>query len=234
MWKEVLELRQDPRIFRHRLHRADRAAEFSATPRPPTSATCRWSIVDADRSGGEPGADQPIQARPSIFTLVDIVSSIERGRSVSRKRRARGWRSRFRRATAQASQRDGRRRCRFVADGSTRAPRTSRWATRRISSPATRRISSSETARVESAPERATGRGIEPRVRVWFNPTLESRYFMLPGIFALLLLVVTSNLSSMAIVARARDRHARAAERDAARPGGANRRQAAAVRASSA
>ena len=42
--------------------------------------------------------------------------------------------------------------------------------------------------------------GIEPRVRVWFNPTLESRYFMLPGIFALLLLVVTSNLSSMAIV----------------------------------
>src|SRR5918992_5728561 len=53
---------------------------------------------------------------------------------------------------------------------------------------------------------RATGvpverRGsIEPRVRVWFNPTLESRYFMLPGIFALLLLVVTSNLSSMAIV----------------------------------
>ena len=46
--------------------------------------------------------------------------------------------------------------------------------------------------------------GIEPRVRVWFNPTLESRYFMLPGIFALLLLVVTSNLSSMAIV-RARE-----------------------------
>jgi ABC-2 type transport system permease protein len=44
------------------------------------------------------------------------------------------------------------------------------------------------------------GGSIEPRVRVWFNPTLESRYFMLPGIFALLLLVVTSNLSSMAIV----------------------------------
>ena len=41
---------------------------------------------------------------------------------------------------------------------------------------------------------------IEPRVRVWFNPTLESRYFMLPGIFALLLLVITANLSSMAIV----------------------------------
>ncbi|MSO83357.1 MAG: ABC transporter permease [Acidobacteria bacterium] len=37
-------------------------------------------------------------------------------------------------------------------------------------------------------------------VRVWFNPTLVSRDFMIPGILALLLLVVTTNLSSMAIV----------------------------------
>ena len=37
-------------------------------------------------------------------------------------------------------------------------------------------------------------------VRVWFNPSLESRAFMIPGILALLLLVVTTNLSSMAIV----------------------------------
>ena len=37
-------------------------------------------------------------------------------------------------------------------------------------------------------------------VRVWFNPSLESRVFMLPGILALVLLVVTTNLSSMAIV----------------------------------
>src|SRR5918994_5715259 len=37
-------------------------------------------------------------------------------------------------------------------------------------------------------------------IRVWFNPRLESRDFMIPGILALLLLVVTTNLSSMAIV----------------------------------
>ena len=37
-------------------------------------------------------------------------------------------------------------------------------------------------------------------VRVWFNPSLESRDFMIPGILALLLLVVTTNLSSMALV----------------------------------
>ena len=41
---------------------------------------------------------------------------------------------------------------------------------------------------------------IDGRVRVWFNPQLESRNFMVPGVIALLLLAVTANLSSMAIV----------------------------------
>ena len=44
------------------------------------------------------------------------------------------------------------------------------------------------------------GGGIEPRIRVWFNPQLESRHFMIPGVLALVLLVVTANLASMAIV----------------------------------
>ena len=42
--------------------------------------------------------------------------------------------------------------------------------------------------------------GIDGRVRVWFNPELTSRDFMVPGVLALLLLVITANLSSMAIV----------------------------------
>ena len=42
--------------------------------------------------------------------------------------------------------------------------------------------------------------GIDGRVRVWYNPELVSRDFMVPGVLALLLLVITSNLSSMAIV----------------------------------
>jgi ABC-2 type transport system permease protein len=41
---------------------------------------------------------------------------------------------------------------------------------------------------------------VTAQVRVWFNPQLESRYFMIPGILALVLLVITTNLSSMAIV----------------------------------
>ena len=35
---------------------------------------------------------------------------------------------------------------------------------------------------------------------MWFNPRLESRDFMIPGVLALLLLAVTTNLSAMAIV----------------------------------
>lgn len=45
-------------------------------------------------------------------------------------------------------------------------------------------------------PERLVGAAI----RIWFNPDLESRNFMIPGIVAMLLLVVTTNLSAMAIV----------------------------------
>jgi drug efflux transport system permease protein len=42
--------------------------------------------------------------------------------------------------------------------------------------------------------------GIDARIRVWFNPQLESRFFMIPGVVALILLIVTSNLAAMAIV----------------------------------
>jgi ABC-2 type transport system permease protein len=51
------------------------------------------------------------------------------------------------------------------------------------------------------APDGARPAGrIEPRIRIWFNPQLESRHFMIPGVLALILLVVTANLASMAIV----------------------------------
>ncbi|MBI4887226.1 MAG: ABC transporter permease [Acidobacteria bacterium] len=51
----------------------------------------------------------------------------------------------------------------------------------------------------------STGRGratplVGADIRVWFNPSLESRPFMIPGILALVLLVVCTTLSSMAIV----------------------------------
>jgi ABC-2 type transport system permease protein len=57
----------------------------------------------------------------------------------------------------------------------------------------------SEALVAERAPRAAAG-GIDARIRVWFNPQLLSRDFFIPGVLALLLLVVTANLSSMAIV----------------------------------
>jgi ABC-2 type transport system permease protein len=41
---------------------------------------------------------------------------------------------------------------------------------------------------------------VDLRIRVFFNPQLESRFFMIPGVLALLLLIVTANLAAMAIV----------------------------------
>ena len=50
------------------------------------------------------------------------------------------------------------------------------------------------------APPAQPGQAIDLRVRVWFNSQLESRFFMIPGVLALLLLLVTANLAAMAIV----------------------------------
>jgi ABC-2 type transport system permease protein len=49
-------------------------------------------------------------------------------------------------------------------------------------------------------PEPRTPNPIDLRMRIWFNPQLESRFFMIPGVLALLLLLVTANLAAMAIV----------------------------------
>jgi ABC-2 type transport system permease protein len=51
-----------------------------------------------------------------------------------------------------------------------------------------------------SAGQTPAAAAIDLRVRVWFNPQLESRFFMIPGVLALLLLLVTANLAAMAIV----------------------------------
>ncbi len=46
----------------------------------------------------------------------------------------------------------------------------------------------------------ASGGGIDAHVRIWFNPQLLSKDFMIPGVLALLLMVMTAVLASMGIV----------------------------------
>jgi ABC-2 type transport system permease protein len=57
-----------------------------------------------------------------------------------------------------------------------------------------------QIARTAGRPAVRREGSIDARIRVWFNPQLISREFMLPAISALLLLVITVNLTSMAIV----------------------------------
>lgn len=42
--------------------------------------------------------------------------------------------------------------------------------------------------------------GVDARIRVWYNPTLESRNYMVPGIIALIMLQITMNLTAISIV----------------------------------
>ncbi len=47
---------------------------------------------------------------------------------------------------------------------------------------------------------RLPGASIVPEIRVWYNPEMKSRNFFIPGILALLLMVMTMLLTSLAIV----------------------------------
>ncbi len=42
--------------------------------------------------------------------------------------------------------------------------------------------------------------GVNAEVRAWFNPSLRSRNYMVPGVLVLILLITTTNLTAMAIV----------------------------------
>ena len=47
---------------------------------------------------------------------------------------------------------------------------------------------------------RAPAGRVDPEVRAWYNPSLKSRNFMVPGVLVLILLITTTNLTAMAIV----------------------------------
>ena len=197
MWKEVIELRQDPRIFGIIFVAPVLQLAILGYAATTDVRNVPIVIVDADRSAGS----QDLVSRftgSGIFELVDVVSDVQQVDRYLETGDA--WMALSIPAYYGETVAAGRpATLQIVADGSD-ANSTSiamGYATNLITGYAEEMVG---RRRSSAAPIGATGGSIEPRVRVWFNPTLESRYFMLPGIFALLLLVVTSNLSSMAIV----------------------------------
>ncbi len=196
MWKEVLELRQDPRIFSIIFIAPVLQLGILGYAATTDVRNVPMIVVDADRSP----ASQDLVSRfdaAGIFTIVDVVPSV---REVDRYLESgRAWMALSIPADyGEALASHAPTTLQIVADGSDASSTNIAmgYAANLIAEYVEGIVRAHGRA---SAPAVRTGT-IDPRVRVWFNPTIESRYFMLPGIFALLLLVVTANLSSMAIV----------------------------------
>jgi len=187
VWKEFLELRQNPRLFGLvivapiiQLTMLGYAATTDVRDVPVV-------VVDADRSPASRNLIARFDASRN-FTVIDTVATI---RDVDRYlQRGDAW---IALAIPQGYGRgiqDGRSTAlQIVADGSDSNSTTVAlgYATALVG----------EYASLLVGPQDAA---IDLRVRVWFNPELESRYFMIPGVLALLLLLVTANLAAMAIV----------------------------------
>jgi len=192
IWKELIELKEDRDLFGIvilapilQLFMLGYAATTDVRDVPVV-------VADADRSVASRALVARFDASPN-FTIVDVVTSpnevdpyLERGRAWIALAIPPGYGEALGRATPQALQ--------VIADGSDAN------STNVAIGYATNLIAGYAQALGARLPAGSVTPGIEPRVRVWFNSRLDSRDFMIPGVLALLLLVITTNLSSMGIV----------------------------------
>jgi ABC-2 type transport system permease protein len=198
IWKELIELRQDPRLLAIvvvapiiQLLLLGYAATTDVRNVPIV-------IADADRSAASRDLTARFSSSPT-FTLVDVVASpddvdgfLDRGTAWIALGIPAGFGAALEAGRPQTVQ--------IVADGSdsNSAGLALGYAANLIAA-AGQDLGARRPAQAAAGPAPTSG-GLEPRVRVWFNPQLESRDFMIPGVLALLLLAVTTNLSSMGIV----------------------------------
>jgi ABC-2 type transport system permease protein len=189
VWKELIELRQDPRLFSIVILAPIIQLFLLAYAATTDVRNVPLLVVDEDRSPASRALIRRFDASPT-FSLVEVAGGIT---AIDRHlERGTAWLGVTIPTGFGASVVQGRPgSVQVVADGSdaNSAGVALGYATSLIAS----------FSQELQAGSGAAG-GIEPRIRVWFNPTLESRYFMIPGVVALLLLVVTTNLSSMGIV----------------------------------
>jgi ABC-2 type transport system permease protein len=194
VWKELIELRQDPRLFGIvvlapilQLFMLGYAATTDVRNVPVV-------VADADRSAASRDLIARFEASPN-FTVIGIVTGIneidpylERGRAWMALSIPAGYGETLGAGRPETVQ--------VVADGSD-ANSTNiglGYATSLIAAYA------QQLAGARASGGGGAGGGIDARVRVWFNARLESRDFMIPGVLALLLMMITTNLSAMGIV----------------------------------
>jgi len=195
VWKEFLELRQNPRLFGIvivapiiQLTMLGYAATTDVKNVPVV-------VADGDRSPASRALIAKFDASPN-FSVIDTVNSVD---AIDRHlQRGDAWVALNIPTGYGAAIADGRHvTLQVVADGSDSNSTTVAlgYATALVGEyAADLAASAAPAAAARAAP------GIDLRIRVWFNPQLESRFFMIPGVLALLLLLVTANLAAMAIV----------------------------------
>ncbi|HYU80706.1 MAG TPA: ABC transporter permease [Vicinamibacterales bacterium] len=192
MRKEILELRQDPRLLQIvilapiiQLTVLGYAATTDVKDIPVV-------VVDADRSARSRGLITRFEASDN-FAVVGVLGStneidpwLEQGRAWMALNIPAGYGRSIESGQATALQ--------VVADGTdSNSTNVALGYARVLVGAYAQDLLTEHTGR---SPERL----VTAAIRVWFNPDLESRDFMIPGIVALLLLVITTNLSAMAIV----------------------------------
>jgi ABC-2 type transport system permease protein len=199
VWKEFLELRQNPRLFGIVI--VAPIIQLTMLGYAATTDVKEVPIVvaDGDRSPESRDLIARFEASPNfhVMHLVTTTSEVDRDLQQDRAWMAlaipSGYGSRVRGGEPVALQ--------VIADGSNSNSTT-------VALGYTNALIGEYAAAVAvrgyggpgSAPASAPPASIDLRIRVWFNPQLESRYFMIPGVLALLLLLVTANLAAMAIV----------------------------------
>ncbi|MCC7417138.1 MAG: ABC transporter permease [Acidobacteria bacterium] len=194
IWKELIELRSDRRLVGIVVLAPLLELFLLAYAATTDVRNVPIAIVDQDRSAVSRQLIARFEASPS-FSIVaappaigDVDPLLERGTAWMALTIPPRFGARVRQGDPQAVQ--------LVADGSdaNRATVALGYASALVAA-------FGREAAAARTPSPVAGRGgIDPRIRVWFNPRLESRDFMVPGVVALLLLVITTNLSSMAIV----------------------------------
>jgi ABC-2 type transport system permease protein len=201
VWKELIELKEDPRLFGIvvlapiiQLLLLGYAATTDVRNVPVV-------IADGDRSSASRDLIARFSASPN-FSIVAIVTSptevdpyLVKGTAWMALSIPPGFGERLMRRAPQALQ--------IVADGSDASSINIAlgYANNLLAGYGQGLGASASGGSSGSSRSGGLGAGaIEAQVRVWFNPRLESRDFMLPGILALLLLAITTNLSSMGIV----------------------------------
>jgi ABC-2 type transport system permease protein len=194
IWKELLELRQDPALLR--IVFIAPILQLTILGYAATTDVNNVPIVvaDEDRSTESRQLIDRFERSP-YFVVNEVVNSVagidpylERGEAWMALSIPVGYGQRVGSGVPTAVQ--------VVADGSDASSTNVAlgYATNLVATYAR------ELGAGRGAPGAPSVGGIDARVRVWFNPQLESRYFMVPGVLALLLIVMTAVLSSMGIV----------------------------------